>query len=248
MLVIAALVGSGCGLLLVAMSLALLGAAREVPSPSPGAHVAARGAAGVLVVGALLAWGSGLPALEALLGVAGEGALEGPVLSLTLMAALAIPLRVIAPRRSAWGSALLYVPAWLLALVALGWIAVRGGSDVGGDWITPIRFSLAVCGGLGARAVGQSLQLMVADATRVEWPGTVTCALLTALTGAAGLVNLGQRGMLWAGADAVLRGGLAGAWLAWTADWLTPRRHRRLRPLLTVVAGVLLVLTAVKPS
>lgn len=248
MSVVAILIGLGCGMLLVAVSFGLWSGYLGEPALSRGAHATAWGAAGVLVAGALLVWGSGLPALESLVGVIDRQGFEGPVLSLILMAALAIPLKVNVPQSGLWSCSLLYLPAWVLATMALMQIVTPGMVVLRTDWVTPVRFSLAVCGGLGARALGQSLQLIAAGVTYVEWPGTLTYALTTLVFGFIALVNLWQRGQLWAGTNPVLRGGLAGAWLAWSADWLAPRRHRRLRGVLTIVAALLLIVAAIKPA
>ena len=248
MSVVVILLGLGCGMLLAAVSFGLWGGFQGVWALARGAHIAAWGAAGVLVVGALLGWGSGLPALESLIGVVDTGALGGPVLSLILMAALAVPLKMNVPRKVLWSCALLYVPAWALALTALVRIVTPGAAIPSRDWVTPVRFSLAVCGGLGARALGQSLRRMVTGASYVAWPGELTYGLTTLLFGAVTLVNLWQRGRVWSSADSVLQGGIVGAWLAWSADWLAPRRYRRLVALLTIAASLLLILTAVKPA
>ncbi len=174
--------------------------------------------------------------------------LEGPILSLILMAALAIPLKVDAPRTAAWSCALLYLPASLLALAALIRVVTPGAAVLSAGWVTPVRFSLAVCGGLGGRSLGQSLHVVASGAPSVEWPGKLTYGLTTFLFGSASLVSLWQRGALWGGADPVLRGGIAGAWLAWSAGWLVPRRYPRLRGGLTIVAAMLLILAAIKPA
>lgn len=247
MSMLALLVGMGCGMLLVAVSFGLWSDYRGSRAVSRGAQAAAWAAAGVLVVGALLAWGSGLPALESLIGVVDRQPIKGSALSLILMAALAVPVKADAPQKAPWGTALLYLPASLLALAALFEITASDEVLSSTDWVTPVRFSLAVCGGLGARALGQSLQVIVVGVPYVEWPGTLTYGLTTMLFGSATMVNLLQRGTPWDG-NPMLRGGITGAWLAWTADWLTPRRHLRLRAVLTITAAVLLIVAAIKPA
>ena len=248
MSVIAILVGLSCGLLLAAVALGLGSGYRGGRSLLRGAQAAAWGSAGVLVLGALLTWGSGLPALESLIGVIDRGALEGPVLSLVLMAGLAVPLKVERPEVALWSCGLLYLPAWLLSTAALVEMSTPSTAPLDTGWITPVRFSLAVCGGLGARAVGQSLQLMATGIPAIAWPGQLAYGLMTVLVGSATLINLWQRGRMWAGPDPILRGGITGAWLAWTADWLAPRRHGRLRAGLTIVAGLFLIFAAIKPA
>jgi len=248
MSVVVILIGLSCGMLLAAVTLGLWCGYQGVRALSRGAHAAAWGAAGILVVAALLAWGSGLPALESLIGVVDRQAMEGPVLSLILMAALAIPLKVDIPQKALWSCALLFLPALGLALTALVQVVTPGAAALSPDWVTPVRFSLAVCGGLGARALGQSLHAMMAGIAYVEWPGALTYGFTTLLVSSAALTNLWQRGALWEGADPVLRGGIVGAWLAWSADWLAPRRYPSLRSALTIVAALLLILAAVKPA
>jgi hypothetical protein len=235
-------------MLLVAMILSVLSGFLGARALSRGTHAVAYGAAGVLVIGALLTWGSGLPALESIVGVVDREILEGPILSLVLMAALAVPLKITVSQEVLWGRGLLYLPAWLLALISLIQIVTRGAGVPTGKWVTPIRFSLAVCGGLGARAIGQSLHLMTTRAWDFEWPGTFVYGLMTPLIGTAALVDLWQRGVLWIGADPVLRGGIAGAWLTWSASWLTPRCLPKLRLALTMLAGLLLIIVAVRPA
>lgn len=248
MLTVAILIGLGWGMLLVAMIFGLWSGFRGASALSRGAHAVAWGAAGVLVVGALLAWGSGLPALESLVGVIDREALEGPVLSLILMAALAIPLKLDVPEDALRSSALLYLPAWLLTSTVLIRMPISGSLPGSTDWVTPIRFSLAVCGGLAGRALGRSLHALVAGIDYVEWPSALAYGLTTLVFGSAALVDLWQRGRLWIGADSVLGGGIIGAWLAWSADWLMPRRYPGLRAVLAIVAALLSVGAAINPT
>lgn len=86
--------------------------------------------------------------------------------------------------------------------------------------------------------MGEALSL----STDAEWPFTATYALLTLLVGGAVTVNLWQRGMVWGGSPG--EGGLAGAWLAWSAAWLGRRWPPRLRVGLIVVAALSLIVTA----
>lgn len=240
------LVGLGSGMLVAALGLALWSGLRGMPHLSRGAGGAAWLAASLLVFGALLAWGSRLPALEGLAKTLGMPPAAGPVASLILMAALAIPFELGTRQRPHWAQSLRYVPALLLAWTAL----VRmDGADVGSavdDWVTPIRFLLTVCAGLGARTLGQALRVIATGNGETERPGTLAYGLLTLVSGSAALVNLWQRGTVWAGADSVMRGGIAGAWLAWSADRLASSWHPRLRASLTVAAALLLILVAAR--
>jgi hypothetical protein len=81
-----------------------------------------------------------------------------------------------------------------------------------------------------------------------EWPRSLAYVLLTLVVGSAALVNLWQRGMVWGSSDPVMQGGLAGAWLVWSADWFVPRRHPRLRAALTVMAALLLIFVAIREA
>lgn len=249
MAVVAILLGFGCGMLFAAVGFCLWSGLAGDQALSRGARAVAWSAAAVLVVDALLAWGSGLPALESIVGVVNGGDLGGPARSLILMAALAVPLKGKGSREARWSQAFLYVPALLLSAMALAPMVMRSPDTVSStDWVTPIRFALAVCAGVGARAMGQALRAMMSGTFPGERSGALTYGLLTLVAGSAALANLWQRGRLWVGADPVLRGGMAGAWLGWTADWLTPSRDVRLRAPLTVVAAVLLILAAIKPA
>ncbi len=239
------LVGLAYATLVAAVGLALWSGMRNMPRLSQSAEGATWVAAGLLVFGALLAWGSGLPALEWLAASLHVGALDGPVLSVILAAALAIPLRGGSRREQHWSQALFHVPALILAAIALGGTVAESGGMTA-EWITPMRFLLAVGAGLGARTLGQALRVVAAGSERAGWSSELPYGLLTLVTGAGVLMNLWQRGMVWGGVDPMLRGGVAGAWLAWTTDWLARDGHPRLRLVLTTAAEALLILAAVR--
>jgi hypothetical protein len=241
-----------CGMLLAAVGVHLWVGFWEEPDLYPVAGIAAWMAAGVLLIGALLMWGGRLPALEALVRPFDMGAWQGPVLPMVLMAALAIPLegetgpKVEAGRKASWSRALIYLPALTLTAAVLVQVSTPTEGALGADWITPLRFSVAVCAGLGARALGQALRVIAQGPCCAEWPGALTYGLLTLVSGSVALVNLWQRGMVWGTSDPVMRGGLAGAWLVWSAEWLAPRRQPRLRAALTVMAALLLIVVAIR--
>ncbi len=239
------LIGLGYVTLVTGVGIALWSGLRDMPRLSRVADVAAWTAAIILVLGVLLAWGSELPALDWLVAFIGEPEIEGPGLSLVLMAALAIPVGG-RRRKPHWGRALLYVPALLLAAAAMTWLLGPNGGTANSESITPLRFSLAVCAGLGARTWGQALQEMAAGTQKATWSGRLPYSLLTLVVGCAALVSLWQRGMVWTGVDPVVRGGIAAAWLAWTADWLARNADPRLRGALTTVAVLLLILVAAR--
>lgn len=243
---VAIFVSLASGLLMAALGMALWSGLRGVPHLSRAAGGAAWLAASFLVFGALLAWGSRLPALEGLATALGMLLAEGPVSSMILIAALAIPFDSRARKKADWSQSLLYVPALLLAGAALSRLGGSGAGDTADDWVTPIRFLLTVCAGVGAQALGQALRVIVAGNGVMERSGTLAYGLLTLVSGSAALVNLWQRGMVWMGADAVMRSGIAGAWLAWSADRLASSWHPRLRAILTALAALLLVLVAVQ--
>jgi len=72
---------------------------------------------------------------------------------------------------------------------------------------------------------------------------SVIYALLTLLVSGVALVNLWQRGSVEG--KAVYESGLAGAWLAWSAVWLIPRRSLWLQSVLMSTAASALIILAV---
>lgn len=239
------LIGVAYGILVASVGVALWSGLRDMPRLSRAADGGAWLAAGLLLLGVLLVWGTGLPAFEWLVTFLGEPALEGPGLSVFLIAALAIPL---GERREKphWSRVFLYLPAVVLAGAAWVWLIWSSGGSLHTDWITPLRFLLAVCAGLGARMLGRALQVMAAGIGEAQWSSRLAFGLLTVVSGSAALMNLWQRGTVWSGVDPVMRGGMASAWLAWSADWLARDRDLRLRAVLTTLATVLLVLVAAR--
>jgi hypothetical protein len=241
-----------CGMLLVAVGVHLWSGFRETPDLSPVASIAAWVAAGVLLGGALLVWGGGLPVLESFVRPFDTSAWRGPVLPLVLMAALAIPLepetglKVKAGRKPSSSRGLAYLPALALTLAVLLQVSTPAEGAPNANWVTPLRFSIAVCAGLGARGLGQALQVIAEGTGCAEWPRALTYGLLTLVSSAAALVNLWQRGMVWRSSDPVMQSGIAAAWLAWSADWLAPRRYPRLGAAVTVMAALLLIVVAIR--
>jgi len=239
------------GMLLVAMGVHLLNGLRERPDLSPLASIAGWAAASVLLIGALLVWGGTLPVLESFVPPFDLSAWHGPVLPTVLMAALAIPVggetdpcdaggRVVS-----WTRALLVLPAFVLTLALLLQVSSSTASAHDAEWVTPLRFSLAVCAGLGARGLGQALQVLAGGGSSSHWPRTLTYSLLTLVSGSAMLVNLWQQGTVWGGAGPEIQGGLAGTWLVWSASGLAPGRQPQLRAVLTAVAALLLMAVAI---
>ncbi len=241
------LIGLACGLLTLAIGVALLRGLRDLPRIPIGEDSAAWAAASLLVFGALLAWGSSLPALGWLPTSLGATGLGGAVSSMVLIAGLAVPLHVETGEEMHWSQCLIYVPALALAGLALVGMAIPYEEVPGSEWVTPIRFLVGVCAGLGARTLGQALGVIAAGAGEIEPSRAITYAFLTLLAGSAALLNLWQRGTVWVGADPVVRGSVAGAWLVWSADWLAGSTSvSRLRAALTSAASLLLILVAVR--
>jgi len=232
--------GLACGTLLTAAGLALWDGFRQVPGLSRAIQVIRWLAGATLLVGAVLAWQRG-PSLFAL----ALSGVEGPILRLMLMAALAALPGIHRRRASPWGGLMLILPALVLAAAGLvcspAPVETRAGR-------LPVELALVLSAGLGARALGQALSEIVAPpsppspligGTEGGLSPAATYALLTLLMTATALVNLWQRGTLWGGSSGESE--LAGAWLAWSAVWLGPRQRPRLRAALTVVAALLLI-------
>ena len=241
------LVGLACGMLILAIGIALWSGLPGVPRAPIGGDGAAWMAASLLVFGALLAWGSGLPALGWLPNSLGAAGLGGEVSSMILIAGLAVPLRAATREEPHWSRCLIYVPALTLAGLALIGMAMPYEEVAGSEWVTPIRFSLGVCAGLGAQTLGHALHVIAVGTGEIERSRALTYGLLTLVVGSAALVNLWQRGTVWMGAAPAIRGCVAGAWLVWSADWLaSSARVSRMRAALTVAASLLLIVVAVR--
>ena len=228
--------GLACGLLLAAAGLALWDGLRHVPGLSHAVRGTGWLASGCLLIGTALAW-------------PGDPVFSTPTLRLTLMAAVAAP--EIRPRRRSWSGVMRILPALALAGATLLWPPAPTTTATSAPPFALAGVAIAVCGGLSARAIGETLSGIASPTPRTEGParsdakGPATAAyvLLTLLVGGTALVNLGQRGTMWAGTAG--EGGLAGAWLAWSAACTGLRPHRRLRAALTTAAALSLVLLAV---
>ena len=217
-------VGLACGTLLTAVGLAAWNSFPHLPVLSRAARAVGWLAGALLLIGALFAWpGSAL------------------AFRLILMAALAAPPH---RRRDApWNDVLLLLPALALAGGGLLYSLEHVQPEVGSHPATPVEIALLICGGLGARALGEALSNVAASTSPAE-PSSLAYVLLTLLVGGAALASLWQRGTVWAGA--ANEGALAASWLAWSAARLGPRQHHRLRAGLTIVAASLLVATVMK--
>jgi hypothetical protein len=206
----------------------------------------------------------------------GEPAPAGPVPQLILMAALAA-LPEVRPRPLYRRGTLLILPALALAGIGLTCIASPAVAAGQAD-LTLAALSITICGGLGARALGQALYWTAAPvrgrSTGSETESETEPGEATPLPSpSAGEEGAGVQGegapaityallTLLVGTMAIVHlwtrgtvsggitgeGGLAGVWLAWSAAWLGPRRPSRLRAILIVVAASSLILLAAGSS
>ncbi len=221
--------GMACGAQLAAIGLTLWGSPRQLPR-LPHAVRAVRWLAGILLlVGALSAW---------------------PLTSIAypiLIAALAAFPEIRYRQGSHWSDILLILPTLILNGISLFYGVKSTGieMEIGSFLTIAVELTAVICGGLGMRALGQSLRTIAAPPSYTEefvLPAAVTYTLLTLLVTGTTLTNLWQRGAMWQGT--IYEGRLAGAWLAWSAVWFSPRRPLWLRATLTTIATLLLVVLA----
>ena len=149
------LVGAGNGALLAAIGLGLWGHRRR-PLELARAVVAVRWLAGaLLLIGAVLAW------------MAGSGT-AAPVPQLILMAALAAPPDI-RRRHLNRRSTMLILPALILAGIGLFYVTSSAAATAR-TTLKPMALGITICGGLGARALGQALYGAAAPASRAVLP------------------------------------------------------------------------------
>lgn len=238
----AILAGLACGALLTTAGFALWHALRPLSRLSQAVRALGWLAGALLLSGALSAR-------------LGGGGLPPCVPHLLLMAALATPPAprfLPGPRRSAapWNDFLRLLPPLALAWAGLLCTATPVGGEVsgppvgGGPPAQGLELAIVVCGGLGARALGQAFGDLVTSTSGVAWPSAAAYAWLTVLVGGVALASLAQRGSVWDGTP--VESGLAGVWLAWSAAWLSPRQPARLRTALTAVAAAFLIALAAR--
>jgi hypothetical protein len=238
----AILAGLACGALLTTAGFALWHALRPLPGLSQAVQALGWLAGALLLSGALSAR-------------LGGGGFPPWVPHLLLMAALATPAAsrsLPGPRRSAalWDDFLRLLPPLALAWAGLLCTATLVGGEVsgppvgGGPPAQGLELAIVVCGGLGARALGQAFGEIVTSTPGVAWPSAAAYAWLTVLVGGVALASLAQRGSVWDGTPAET--GLAGVWLAWSAAWLSPRQPARLRTALTAVTAAFLIALAAR--
>jgi hypothetical protein len=214
------LIGLSLGALLTAAGLALWDGLRHMDGLARATRVARWIAGGLLLVAIVPLW------------ITGDSALA---LSLTLTAAIAAP--PIRHRPSPWYDAAALLPA--LALTGIGFSRITG--LVRGDLVAPpLSIVSIVFSGLAARVLSEALGALVNPAAAPSRLFDTLFLLLTLLVGAGALTTLWQRGVVWEGM--ARESGLASVWLAWTAAWLSPREHPRLKAGLIGVAAALLVI------
>ena len=220
--------GLACGALLVTMGLSLWSGSRQTRDLSRAVRATGWLAGAFLLVGTLLAWQD-------------DFGLSGVTWRLLMMAVLTVPMGSRRYPHSPWGNVVRTLPALMLAGTALFW-SPRLIDGVSGLPSALVGLAVVICGGLGARALGDALSEIVASTPPVEWPSVVTYVLLTLLVGCVALVNLWQRGAMWGGASG--EPGLAAAWLAWGTTRLRISSRPRLRVGLIIVAALLLIAVA----
>jgi len=218
-------------MLLTAVGLALWDSYREMPGLARAGQSISWLAGATLLIGFLLAWVSSSNLFAFTLNQRAS-----PTISyLILMAALAAPAR--RHRRPSWSQALSVLPALVLNSIALFWIP--GSNEI----VTLMGLMIALCGGLGARALGQAVADLATQTKSDRWPIVVTYGLLTSLLGVTTLMNLWRYGTVWSGGTVERH--LTGVWMFWSAAQIARRQSRWLRDGLTVVAALLLIVLAV---
>lgn len=223
--------GLACGMLLTAAGLVLWDGYRQVPGLARAVQAIGWLAGAMLFIGALLAW-------------QGDRNLSAPALRLTLMAALAAPQGDHRRCRSHWSNVMPTLPALVLAVAGLFWTSEPTRAGAGTLSVALVRLAVVICGGLGARAMGEALSKIVAPVHHAGRTLAIVYALLTLLVGGTVSANLWQRGTVWGGS--ANESGLAGTWLVWSATWLGPRQRSRPQEVLIVMAALLLISTALK--
>ncbi len=230
--------GMACGALLTTAGLALWGSFRQTPRLTHAVRATRWLAAVLLLIGTLFAW-------------QGNRSVSTTTARLILMAALAaLPgiYRSHRHRHSRRGDLISLLPALVLVGVSLFWQPGSDGTGIETSSLPVMMMELAITisAGLGAQALSQSLGKIITPPPHIEEPAlssAVTYTLLTLLVSGVALVNLWQRGSV--GGETVYEGGLAGAWLAWSAVWLIPRRPPWLRTALMATATAALIVLAV---
>ncbi|MBN1815075.1 MAG: hypothetical protein JXA14_24790 [Anaerolineae bacterium] len=245
------IIGLSVGMLLAALGLALWDGFRQAAGFDRAAQVISWIAGGLLLAALPLLW------IEA------HGHYTR-ALHLTLMAAIAAPS--ISRHRFPWCDAIRILPSLVLSGIGLALVTENfRGIHYTGLFSLPVwaikegpitqlptillaepsvllGTAFMVCDGLVARVLGEVLGTLASPGTPISRLFDVLYLLLTLLIGANALANLRQRGVVWEGSPE--ESGLLGAWLAWSAAWLGPRKRPRLRAGLAALAASLLIILA----
>ena len=219
------LAAAASGGLLVAAALTLWGSLRVIPGADRAAVSIRWGAAGLLMLSALLEvhQGHGLQILLFLAGVA------APALRASSSA-------------SRWSSPLSIAPGLALAgaelLAAAGLLACHHRWSV----VTSVRgVPLLVCGALGIRAFAAHLTNILQPAPMATKLSVVTYWALSLLVGCMTMASLWQRGTVWD--QSVEQARLAQTWLLITAAMVLRGKRPRLRNALMLLGTGSLIYT-----
>jgi hypothetical protein len=242
--------GLGCGALLAGTGLALWGGYRPDRWLAQAIRAIRWLASICLLIATLIIGIGGLGLLPPFLSIEGTLRANGAFSRWMLLATLAAPpgLR----RRShsdpqpfsQWRTAMLILPALTFTGAGLFGAASSAGTDAIASPISLIGLLTIICGGFGARAMGQALAGIVASPSKeAVFASRITYTLLTLLIGSTALGRLWQEGIAYGIAymGTAIEGGLTGVWLAWSAVLLGPSRPQWLRPALTVAVGLILL-------
>jgi hypothetical protein len=220
--------GLAFGALLAALGLALWDGFRQVPGLSLAVQAIGWLAGTLLLIAAVFAWhGQGISRNTA---------------GLILMAALAAPPAIRRRHRASWGRVVRLLPALILAGIGFLRLSTPVTTEASSLPVTLSKLAVTICGGLGARTLGEALSELIAPPHHARESFAATYALLTLLVGGTALANLWQRGTVWGGGAG--EGGLAGVWMTWSAASFSPRRRPRMRAALTILAALLLTALA----
>jgi hypothetical protein len=241
--------GLGFGVLLAGTGLALWGGYRPDRWPSTAIRATRWLASICLLVATLITWMGMLGLLPRFLGIEGTSGVNGVFSRWLLLATLTAPPSLRScdhadPQpRSQWRPVILILPALTFIGAGLAWAISSPSTDTIAAPISLTGLLTAICGGFGARAMGQALAEIVDPSTKEAVSASrFTHTLLTLLVGSTALSKLWQEGIVHLGT--AVAGGLTGVWLAWSAVLLGPTRPRWLRPALTVAVGLILLLVA----
>jgi hypothetical protein len=220
------LIGLSLGALLTAAGLALWDGLRRRDRRARTIRLVRWVAGGLLLAAIVPLW------------ITGDSALA---LSLTLAAAIAAPPT--RHRPSPWYATAALLPALILTGISFSQTAgfVRGRLIA-----PPLSIVSIVYGGLAARVLSEALGTLVSPTAAPSRLFDALYLLLTLLTGAGALTTLWRRGVVWE--RTARESSLAGVWMAWTAAWLGPHEHPRLKAGLIGVAATLLIVLALGVS